>query len=178
MKILKIITASHGLPQMKPSDVRNFLINFLGYSEVHTKGSHHKFQKSNRPNAELSFNEDGDIKGDSGFKNMLKQIGFSIPLFNKYWNNRKEWLKKARINREKTIRELMSSGVLQDIDSLPVHDMSQNNEKLNKLINQVPYVKRYFQNLISFMSEEEAYNNLYEYVISIEALKNAYISLN
>jgi hypothetical protein len=110
---------------------------------------------------------------------MLKQLGFSVPLFNSYWYNKKELLKKARINREQTIQEFINSNkqITQNIDDLQVDDLSQDNIKLDILINQLPFIKRYFQNLLSYLPKEDAYKNLYDYVLSIDSVKNTYLSI-
>ena len=177
MKIFKITLASHGLPPMYPSDLRNFLIDFLGYTEIHTKGSHHKFQKPGYPNAGGSFNEDGELKGDSGLKPMLAQLGINPPLFMKYWNNRKQWLKKARLNREDTLKEFFDLRNKQNENNIPVQNLTKNNDKLDTLVNTTPYLKRYFQSVISYMPKDQAYQNLYNYVLSIDSLKDQYLKL-
>ena len=188
-----ILLAAYGMPPMSPQDIRDFLINFLGYTEIHTKGSHHKFQKPNHPNAEIAFLEKGEIKPDSGFKPMLQQINFSMPMFNHYWDNRKQWLKKAKINREQTLQEffhsskpkpkphqLQQSEPFKDILNQSIHKLNKLDKsipKLEQLINQFPFVKKYFQAISPHMSKNDAYEALYQYVLAIEPLKNQYIKL-
>jgi predicted RNA binding protein YcfA (HicA-like mRNA interferase family) len=176
MKIFRITLAAYGIPPLYPSDVRDFLINFLGYIEIHTKGSHHKFQKPNHPIAICSFNEFGEIKADSGFKNMLKQIGIPIPLFNKYWDNKKELLRKTRNNREQTLKEFFSNQYNQQEEIIP-NTVTKDKVKLDKLINQVPFVKRFFQSIINSMPLEDAYENLYQYVLSTDSIKKMYLTM-
>ena len=176
MNIFKITIASFGLPQLFPVDVRNFIVNFLGYTEIKTEGSHHKFKKPGKPNFGCSFNEDGEIKANSGFGLSIKQIGVSTQLFNKYWDNRKEWLKKARINREQTLQEFFSNED-DTIKEIPVHDLTKSIDRLNQLMNQIPHLKKYFQSISQHSSPEDSYENLYQYVINTESLKNAYVKI-